>query len=276
MHLRKIIRTLLIIALALTAIAAGILLNILLCFSAALRARFTAIGAMIWAKLMCRIMGVHLRKHGEIPRGTGSFTVCNHVSYIDILVLGSIRPSVFVARHDLKAWPVIGWLAALSGAIFLDRKSGQAVIDVMKIMDTRIRKGLNVILFPEGTTTDGKSVGTFKSALFELPARGNLPVMPLSIRYTCIDETPPGQNSPDSIAWYGDMTLLPHLWKILGYNSINVSVCMRSPILPEKIDTVTEARKSLCLFARQHVMAGFEEDVPQHKNRFSAKVVHEN
>jgi 1-acyl-sn-glycerol-3-phosphate acyltransferase len=258
MQLLRISRALLILALALAALAAGILLNILLYPSASLRVRATAFGAMIWAKFMLMIMDIRLTSHGEIPLDKGSFTICNHISYIDILVLGSVRPSVFVARRDLKSWPLVGWLAALSGSVFLDRRSGHAAMEAMKIIDARIDEGLNVILFPEGTTSDGKSIGSFKSALFDLPARRNLAILPMSIRYTGLDSAAQGQSPSEQVAWYGDMTLLPHLWKILGTNSISVSVSAGRPLRPVRLETAAETRKRLCLFARESVIERFE------------------
>jgi len=234
------------------------MLHILLLPSPGLRARATAIGTMIWARLMLIIMGICLTRKGDIPHDRGNFIVCNHISYIDIMVLGSIRPSVFVARHDLISWPLIGWLSSLSGAIFLDRKSGYAALTAMKAIDTRIEEGLNVILFPEGTTSDGKSVGSFKSALFDLPARRNMPVLPMSIRYTALDGSAQENNKTGQVAWHGDMTLLPHLWKILKTDRITVTLFAGLPLFPERLGSLADTRKRLCSFARESVIEGFE------------------
>jgi lyso-ornithine lipid O-acyltransferase len=261
MLLLKIVRALQIIILAFIAFIAGVFLNIMLGFSGSLRRRVTAFGTMVWARIMCRILGIRVVRMGDISGENGTFSVCNHISYVDIIVIAAIRPAVFVARHDMKSWPLLGWLASLAGTVYLNRKSGEALLGVMTALEEIIAHGINVVIFPEGTTSDGKTVKKFKSSLFDLPARRNLAIQPISIRYTGIDETMAGQISRDSIAWYGDMTLLPHLWTILGLNSIQVSVCIGRPLLQEKLDTIAETRKRLCLLARQCVIEGFESDV---------------
>lgn len=257
----KIFRALLIIILAFIVVIVGAFLNIMLCLSGPLLRRVTAFGTMVWARIMCRILGIQVVRMGDISGENGTFSVCNHISYVDIIVIAAVRPAVFVARHDMKSWPLVGWLASIAGSVYLNRKSGEALLGVMTTLEEIVGHGINVVIFPEGTTSDGKTVQKFKSALFDLPARRNLTIQPISIRYTGIDETTAGQNSRDSIAWYGDMTLLPHLWTILGLNSIQVSVCIGRPLLQEKLDTIAETRKRLCLLARQRVIEGFEADV---------------
>jgi 1-acyl-sn-glycerol-3-phosphate acyltransferase len=253
----RLFRSLLLLADSLFFLVVGIVIHIVFFFANSLRPKIKAFGTMLWAKTACRILRVKVRLIGDTETRVSSFTVCNHISYLDIAVLSSIVPSVYVARHDMKSWPVVGWLACMAESVFIDRTSKKAALAAINEMEQKISNGLNVIVFPEGTTSDGRTISPFKSALFDLPVSGKMPVTPISIRYTHINGITTGEDKLDSIAWYGDMKLFPHIWNLLGMASIDVSVYVGETIHHTHITADSTARKHLCLQANLKVVEGF-------------------
>ena len=252
MTVRRIYRLLLLIPASLLFLIAGVCVNLSMAANERCRARANAVSTMLWSRAMCRILGIHVVKRGAEKTISG-FAVCNHVSYIDVIVVGSVRPSSFLAMHEVKGWPLMGWLASLGGTIFVNRKSKRAAIGVMQEIERKIDHGVTVIIFPEGMTSDGKSIRRFKSTFFSVPARKNVPVTPVSIRYP--------EALLGTVAWYGGMKLAPHFWNLLGGKSIKAVLYLNQPVygLAEEM-SVVEARKRLCALAYKSVAAGGEGD----------------
>jgi 1-acyl-sn-glycerol-3-phosphate acyltransferase len=125
----------------------------------------------------------------------------------------------------------------------------------MRLMNS----GVNIIVFPEGTTTDGSGVRDFKTSLFKLPLDLKRPVLPVSIMYSHIDSVPITPNMRDRIAWYGDMELLPHLWNLLGMKNVGCSVRYGSMIDGVTTEGTSAGRKMLAASAREAVLDGLEE-----------------
>ena len=249
MTLLKIYRISLLIPTSLAFLVAGMVVNVILTGSRHWRAKANAGSTMLWSRAMCRILGIHAVKTGALGEA-GGFLVCNHMSYLDILVLGSIRPSTFLSKQEVRGWPLIGWLAALGGTVFVNRDSKRAALSSMREIERKIDSGISVIIFPEGTTSDGREIKAFKSTFFKVPASRNIPVTPVSIRYASA--------LIDKVAWYGGMELAPHFWKIMGFRRIDAALHFSPPIM-ESSDAVSrmEARKRLCNRAYESVVEGF-------------------
>ncbi len=118
-----------------------------------------------WCRFACRVLGIRVTTLGAMPRS--GLLVCNHLSYLDIIVLSSIRPCIFVAKRDVAGWPLFGWLAHAAGTIFVDRQRPLATAFAVNRIHAAIATGLPVVLFPEGTSSDGSTVLPFKSSLLE-------------------------------------------------------------------------------------------------------------
>jgi 1-acyl-sn-glycerol-3-phosphate acyltransferase len=251
-------RLLLIILASLFFLATGIGVLVFLIAGQSTLARARALCAMLWAKTMCGILGIRINKGGELVGERDSFTVCNHISYLDIFVLGSIRPSVFLAKHAVRNWPIAGWMANLAGTVFINRESKKNAVDAMGVMEDRIDSGVNVVMFPGGTTSDGKRINPFKSSLFNLPAGRNFTVSPLSIRYTGINGKYVTPDMLDKIAWYGEMRLVPHFWDLLGLRSIEAALHFNPVIEPSGHSvSLSIARKRLCTLSYESIVSGF-------------------
>src|SRR5438046_8692812 len=118
-----------------------------------------------WCRFACHVLGIRVTTRGAMPRS--GLLVCNHLSYLDIIVLSSIRPCLFVAKRDVAAWPLFGWLARAAGTIFVDRERRLSSPAIVDLVHRAIAGGSVVILFPEGTSSDGSTVLPFKSALLQ-------------------------------------------------------------------------------------------------------------
>jgi 1-acyl-sn-glycerol-3-phosphate acyltransferase len=136
--------------------------------------------------------------------------VSNHLSYLDIVVLSSIRPCVFVAKSDVAKWPLFGWLAHAAGTIFVDRERRFSSPKAVDAIGDAIANGSVVVIFPEGTSSDGSTVLPFKSALLESAVQLRSPMAAVSIDYALDDGS-----VADEVCYWRDMTLVPHLLNLL-------------------------------------------------------------
>ncbi|MDA8077299.1 MAG: lysophospholipid acyltransferase family protein [Nitrospiraceae bacterium] len=222
------------------------------------RIRARARGMSLWAKSACRIMGVVISSANRSIPATGAFIVSNHCSYLDILVLGSLFPAVFVAKKEIASWPLLGLLASLAGTHFVQRKSRKAAAEGLAQIRQLLSRGVNVIVFPEATTNDGMRMKQFKSLFFEAPLNAKAPILPLSIVYTHIDSSavPAGASNP--VAWHGDMELISHLWDVLGMRRIDVHVCCLSLIREVLSAEGSRRRKILASVTHEQIQSGLE------------------
>jgi 1-acyl-sn-glycerol-3-phosphate acyltransferase len=186
---------------------------------------------------LVRISGLEIEVFGTPSRATPTLYVANHCSYFDIIVLGSLLDAAFVAKREVGTWPGIGFLARLAGTVFVERRArhSRTQRDAMKAkLDGDLQ---SLILFPEGTSSDGRSVLPFKSALFSVAEAGGaaLPVQPISLSYNGLDGLPMGRNWRCYFAWYGDMELADHLWMALGLGRAKVTVVFHPPVTMETL-----------------------------------------
>lgn len=174
-----------------------------------------------WSRQLLRMLQVEARFRG-LPEGGlpgNLLIVANHISWLDIFVLHSVRPSRFIAKTELRRWPVLGHLVAGCGTLFLDRESRRDAHRVNRQARDVLAAGDTIAIFPEGTTTDGKSVLPFKSSLLQpiVDARGH--VQPIAIRYV-------GRSGAysDAPVYIGDTTFIDSLWRVLSERSLVVEL----------------------------------------------------
>jgi 1-acyl-sn-glycerol-3-phosphate acyltransferase len=178
-------------------------------------------------KLCCRIMGLKVRVVGEPARARPVLFVSNHVSYLDIPVLGSVVPVSFVAKVEVAQWPGYGWLAKLQRTVFVDRRRN-TTRQQRDSLHARLVAGDALVLFPEGTSNDGNRILPFRSALLSVaeaaPAERPLAIQPVSIAYTSVNGVPLGWGLRPLVAWYGGMELGGHLWRFSRLGRVEVVV----------------------------------------------------
>ena len=189
------------------------------------RARGARNGAppnVLWLQwvLRCslRIVGGRLRVKGTPPRS--GLIVSNHLSYVDIAALGSACPCSFVSKVEVRAWLFIGWAAALAGTVFVRRAHRTEVTGQVEDIKHALACGVPVVLFPEGTSTDGTQVLPFRSALLQAALETGCDVTPVVLRYRA---DLPGDTVRD-ICWWGGVGFMPHLWRFLALRSFEASV----------------------------------------------------
>ena len=180
------------------------------------RAHARAVWLHGWCRFACGVLGIRIRTHGSMP--SSGLLVSNHLSYLDIIVLSSIRPCVFVAKRDVARWPLFGWLAHAAGTIFVDRERKFSSPNAVNGIRDAITSGSVVVLFPEGTSSDGSTVLPFKSALLESAAQLRSPIAAASIGYA-LDDGSVGEE----VCYWRDMTLVPHLLNLLCKREIRAN-----------------------------------------------------
>jgi 1-acyl-sn-glycerol-3-phosphate acyltransferase len=192
-----------------------------------------------WLQAVCRrvlpIFNAQIQTTGPIP--TDGLIVSNHLSYVDVLVLGALTPSVFVAKLDIMNWPVFGWFARLAGTLFADRERRTQVGPLTSQIRAVLDQGIPVVLFPEGTSSDGRTILPFKSALLEPATDSSQPLSASLIEY-CLKDGDEGEE----VCYWRDMTFVPHLFNLLSKRCIEVSVNF-SNVMPESKDRKQLARE---------------------------------
>jgi 1-acyl-sn-glycerol-3-phosphate acyltransferase len=166
---------------------------------------------------------------GQLERG-GYVIIGNHVSYVDGIVLGSIFPIVFVSKREVKSWPVVGQWNTLCGSIFINRQRKDLVGSLVQEMSGKLRQEANILLFPEGTSTNGEQMLPFQTVPLAAPLRNRSIIVPTTIAYRTIDDRPVTSANRDFIYWYGDMDFVSHFWKLLGLRSVEVLVTIQPKI----------------------------------------------
>ena len=192
----------------------------------------------LYHRLGCLCLGIRRRVRGSAPpKGAAGLIVSNHVSWLDISVIGAERPLSFVAKTEVAGWPVIGLLAKLQRTVFIDRMRRSATIEVANEMGERLSHGESVVLFAEGTTGDGTRIlplrssllGAAHAALAEGDGR-DVTIYPLTITYTGFHGMAGGRAERALLAWYGDTELAPHLKAILAVGALDVELAWSEPI----------------------------------------------
>lgn len=173
-----------------------------------------------WCRRIVRAMGVECTVEGGLP--AYGAVVSNHLSYLDVLVFGSLRPFVMVAKSEVRTWPLIGRLTACAGTVFVVRGGGPPTWPAVNAaMAAAYRSGLPVLFFPEGTTTDGSTVLPFRRGLFHSVLNEDVPLRVAALRFSVLDC---GASVARDICWWGDALLAPHLFQLLGLRGIRAEV----------------------------------------------------
>lgn len=191
-------------------------------------------------RFLCRLFGIKIRVLGQPVKDRGVLLVANHTSYFDILVMSATLPVSFVAKMEVGTWPLFGLMSKLQRSVFVDRsKRSEAAKSAVAIRD-RLKAGDALVLFPEGTTSDGNRILPFKSALMGsveaeigVTASGEIehvPVQPVSISYVGFYGMPLGRENRPFYAWYGDMDLASHVWEAFKTGPLDVVVEFHPPM----------------------------------------------
>ncbi|HEX6549780.1 MAG TPA: lysophospholipid acyltransferase family protein [Gammaproteobacteria bacterium] len=199
-----------------------------------------------WLRMLGRILGVLVFAYGE-PSTTPALYVANHISWLDIVVLADVVAADFVAKQEVRGWPLVGWLAHVGGTLFVRRADFGAARRMQEHMAQRLAAGRNLMLFPEGTTTVGDVPNPFKPRLFQAAIRAGAVVQPVAISYQGSSEF------RKCVAFVGEQSLLQNLWFLLGIRSLSVTIRLMPPLVCQSAST-----RMLAITAWESVRQGLE------------------
>lgn len=212
-------------------------------------------------KYLCWLIGIKVVVRGK-PHDGPCLIAANHTSWLDIPILGSLEPSSFVAKSEVAGWPFFGWLAKLQNTVFVERERRTRTAEKRNEIHSRISGGDTLILFPEGTSSDGNRVLPFKSALMSVAQlsivnsdadrEDDLLVQPVSVAYMRLCGLPMGRRFRPFFAWYGDMELFPHLWEAFTLGPIEINVEYHKPVTIREVGN----RKALAAYCEDRCRAG--------------------
>ena len=184
--------------------------------------------------LFLRILNIKIHLVGEIYTAKPGLLVANHASWIDISILSSLSNISFIAKSEVANWPIFGFLAKMQDTLFIERKSIKANKQKNAIRNI-LSKGKRLVLFPEGTSSDGNRVLNFKSSLFSVAEydpdiKDIYAIQAITICYKGLNGLPMSRSERPYIAWWGDMGLVGHLWNMLSFRSADVVIIAHEPI----------------------------------------------
>jgi len=186
----------------------------------------------LYHRILCALIGIRISEVGRRSIAAPALILSNHVSWLDICVITALAPVVFVAKSEVAEWPVFGWLAKLQRTIFINRQARHQTGAATREIAARLLGGDAVVLFAEGTSSDGIRVLPFRSSLVGAVhhALGNttrhthITVQPMSLAYVGFGGVPMGRGLRERVAWYGDADLIPHLLHVLSSGAVDVTV----------------------------------------------------
>jgi len=212
-------------------------------------------------RFLCWLLDVRVSVSGEISRGRPVLLIANHISWLDIIVISSVAPVHFVAKREVADWPFFGLMAKLQRTVFVDRERRSTVRDTAHEIAGRLDAGERIVLFAEGTSSDGNQILPFKSALIAAAALAaeeegeGADVQTLALAYTRLHGLPMGRVARTHVAWYGDMDMVPHVWGLLRQGPLDAQVQIGAPL---RLDNVRD-RKKLAAISEAQVRRHFAE-----------------
>jgi lyso-ornithine lipid O-acyltransferase len=189
--------------------------------------------------MIARRLSMRVGASGPLP--DSGLVVSNHLSHLDILFFAALMPCIFVSKSEVLSWPLFGVLARCAGTIFVERGRGAVIESVSRQMAEALEAGIPVILFPEGTSTDGSAVLSFFPSLFEAAVRAGTPVFPSAIAYELAD------GREVDLCYYGDISFGPHLLKALAHTGVHARIAFpgNAVCYPDRKSAARESREQV-------------------------------
>ena len=220
--------------------------SVLFCCYPSGRLRIVSRWSRQLGKFLCWALGIRVVIEGDVSavRRNGAVIVANHISYLDGILLGSMFPLLYISKRQVASWPFFGLIAVLGSTIFIDReKKTKVPAYVMKVCDA-LRQKINVLVFAEGTSTNGEQLRPFQAIHFQAPLLSGAVVVPVVVTYSRIDGQPLTVHNRDAVCWYGQVPFFSHLLGVLRLRRIEARVMIYPPWKP-KPQTETYTRKDL-------------------------------
>lgn len=211
----------------------------------------------LYHRILSALIGVRIREIGKRAPDFPLLILANHASWLDIVVITALTPAVFVAKKEVAGWPIFGWLAKLQRTVFIDRERRHRTGAATQEIAARLIGGDAVVLFAEGTSSDGNRILPFRSALIgalhhalgSTTHHDRVTVQPLSLAYVNLNGLPLGRTFRSRVAWYGDADLIPHLVRVCAAGAVDVTVSWGEPVSYD----MSADRKDIARVAEQAV-----------------------
>ena len=223
----------------------------------------------IWHRLILRALGMRVHVKGTLSDKRPLLVAANHISWTDIMVLGSFADVKFIARADMEGWPLIGMLSKLQRTVFIERERKRTAGDQASEIASRMAKGDAMVLFAEGSTGDGNTILPFKSTLFGAAsmaisegAAEQVFIQPVAIAYTRVHGVPLGRRHRPIAAWIGDQDLMPHLKVLMAEGALDVEVHFGEPIAFAKGSNRKETSRLMEGQVRAMMQAALADPIP--------------
>ncbi|MEL7297035.1 MAG: lysophospholipid acyltransferase family protein [Pseudomonadota bacterium] len=242
---------LLIAATAITAITLAVL-RLLLVAAPTLRRRVRGLVFRHWSRTACAILGIRTTVTGTLPNKL-CIIASNHLSYLDIVVMAQYLPAVFVSKRDVTHWPVIGWLTRLADTLYISRENHRDIPRTNADIAAALQQGDNVVIFPEGTSSDSDWVLPIRAPLLQTAASGDFPVTTAAVHFVTDPADPPARLS---ICYFGDMVFAAHVWRLLHLRGASVDLRLSGDLLRDT------DRKSLAKKVRHSILNLQSENRP--------------
>jgi 1-acyl-sn-glycerol-3-phosphate acyltransferase len=197
-----------------------------------------------WSARMLRMLGVALVHEGT-PRGGSTLVVANHVSWLDILAINAVQPARFVSKADVRDWPLIGWLVACGGTLFIERERKRDALRVVHQVADALKQGQTIAVFPEGTTSEGHALLPFHANLLQAAVSTGTPIQPVALRFSDDREA-----VSLAAAYVGDTDLLSSVWSVVTAPRLRVKVRWL-----ESVGTRHADRRALSDTLRERILA---------------------
>lgn len=200
------------------------------------KGRFAYIYPRAYHAFLCRLFGIKIIVEGAIETEGRIVYAGNHISYLDIEVIGSVLTGSFVAKKEVENWPIFGILGKMQRTLYISRSPKDAQRATGAMLE-RLEENIPLIIFPEGTSSDGTNILPFKTSFFEILLNKDIKVQPFTISIMEVDgKTTIDAAIRDRYAWYGDMTLEPHLWAFAKGRGAIIKVTLQKPILSSEFN----------------------------------------
>jgi 1-acyl-sn-glycerol-3-phosphate acyltransferase len=236
----------------------------------------------VYHRVLCTLIGVRIREVGTRSTASPALILSNHVSWLDICVISALTPVVFVAKSEVAQWLVFGWLAKLQRTIFINRQARRQTGAATREIAGRLLGGDAVVLFAEGTSSNGTRVLPFRSSLVgavhhvlgATTRHTHVTVQPMSVAYVGFDGLPIGRALRERVAWYGDADLIPHLLQVLASGAVDVTVSWGEPtaydIKADRKAITRDAEKSVRRMTTAALRAAPGRAAPAHQQPLPA------
>lgn len=215
-----------------------------------------------FAALLRAMLNIKITIEGEreLLESRGAFIISNHQGYVDGFVLGSLFPVIYVSKKEVRSWPLIGQWTALCGTVFVDRQHKEKIPLLVEEIVKKLRQKANILVFPEGTSTNGERLLPFQSAPFAAPLRARAAIVPVTLSYKRANGEPVTLANRDKIYWYGDMDFVSHFWNLLALRNIEVSVTIHPKIDTAHYRNNSVSRKQLSQVCHEIILGRGKKD----------------